>query len=88
MALVGGGTALGAAATYRRRKRRLRADLPGLEIWRAAALSPPGAEGSVLDGRFEVGRLLARGGFGTVFAGRDLENVEALLRGENFPPGA
>ncbi len=29
-------------------------------------------EGAVLDGRFAVGQTMARGGFATVFAGRDL----------------
>jgi serine/threonine-protein kinase len=43
--------------------------------WRLAALSPElqHLDGTLLDSRFEVGRILARGGFATVTEGRDLK---------------
>jgi tRNA A-37 threonylcarbamoyl transferase component Bud32 len=78
-ALLGFSLASGFAVTgsYEwRKKRRQRAQtpLPELADWRMAVLSPDAAssEGAVLDGRFAVGRIMARGGFATVFAGRDL----------------
>ncbi|HLJ26713.1 MAG TPA: serine/threonine-protein kinase [Candidatus Angelobacter sp.] len=61
----------------RRRKRRDRAKkaLPLLTEWRLAALSSEEGEldGVVLDDRFQIGTLLARGGFATVMRGRDLK---------------
>jgi predicted Ser/Thr protein kinase len=47
--------------------------LPDLGEWRLSALNPDGHEltGAVLDNRFEVGNLLARGGFASVMAGFD-----------------
>jgi len=66
-----------AAASYRwRKKRRQRVGkaFPELAEWRLAALSPEirQLEGIVLDSRFKVGRVLARGGFATVAEGVDL----------------
>lgn len=64
-------------ASYRwRKKRRERASkaFPELAEWRLAALSSEAwqLEGTVLDSRFKVGRMLARGGFATVAEGVDL----------------
>jgi len=75
------GTLAAAGGLKRRNKRRRRAqtELPGLEDWRLSVLTPDtgGLEGSVLDGRFEVRRIVARGGFATVFEGRDLRDGRA-----------
>jgi tRNA A-37 threonylcarbamoyl transferase component Bud32 len=51
------------------------AKLPELGEWRVDALSPyfENLEGVLLDDRFEVLGVLARGGFATVFHGRDLQ---------------
>lgn len=48
---------------------------PELREWRLAALSPElqHLAGSTLDGRFVVGAVLARGGFATVTAGKDVQ---------------
>jgi hypothetical protein len=74
LVLAGG---LGTTGAYRWRKRRrdlAARTLPALAEWRVAALSPElfQLDGTVLDSRFEVGRMLARGGFATVAEGRDL----------------
>jgi len=73
------GIALGTGtAQWRRRQRRLQQKLskafPDLAEWRLAALSPEvqQLDGAPLDGRFDVGRVLARGGFAAVAEGRDL----------------
>jgi len=78
--LLGFTVAAGAAATEGRRwrkKRKARAKkaFPELAEWRLAALSPElqQLDGTLLDSRFEVGRVLARGGFATVVEGRDLK---------------
>ena len=70
--LAGGGTGV---AWYRKREERRRKVLPDLTEWRLSVLSPEiqSLEGEVLDARFEVGRVLARGGFATVAEGRDLK---------------
>jgi tRNA A-37 threonylcarbamoyl transferase component Bud32 len=69
---------LGAAGAYRRHKTRAeRASkkLPALEEWRLSALSPETSllAGTVLDSRFEVGHVLARGGFAAIAKGKDLQ---------------
>ena len=69
---------LGAARGYRwraKRKQRAAKNLPALEEWRLAALSPEVSHlaGTVLDSRFEVGPVLARGGFATIAKGNDLQ---------------
>jgi tRNA A-37 threonylcarbamoyl transferase component Bud32 len=73
-----------------RKKRRERADktFPELAEWRLAALSPEAKrlEGSVLDQRFEVGRVLARGGFATVAEGVDLCNGRKICAIKIFRP--
>jgi len=60
-----------------RKRRRARASktFPELGEWRLTALSSELLEldGKLLDSRFEVGRVLARGGFATVVEGRDLK---------------
>jgi hypothetical protein len=71
------GSALAALDRRRRQRRKERAAklLPELAEWRLAALSPELAQlaGNLLGDRFEVGRVLARGGFATVAEGRDLQ---------------
>ncbi len=66
--------AAGALASHKKRLRRAATGLPGLADWRLTVLTPEmgGLEGAILDGRFAVSRILARGGFATVFEGRDL----------------
>jgi ligand-binding sensor domain-containing protein/tRNA A-37 threonylcarbamoyl transferase component Bud32 len=58
---------------YRRRKIERAMLLPNLAAFRMSALLPEVYEltGTVLDGNFEVGELLARGGFAAVFSGYD-----------------
>jgi tRNA A-37 threonylcarbamoyl transferase component Bud32 len=58
---------------YRERKAEEVELLPNLAAWRLGALVPEVHElaGSVLDSRFEVGEILARGGFANVLAGYD-----------------
>ncbi len=70
------------ATSYKwRKKRAARAKkaFPDLAEWRFAALSPEAhqLDGTVLDSRYEVGHLLARGGFAAVFKGRDLQQGNA-----------
>lgn len=64
----------------KRRRRRAKTTLPSLAEWRLAVLSPEvqRLEGALLDGRFEVRRILARGGFATVYEGRDLEHESQI----------
>ncbi len=64
----------GAVAWRRKLRRRASIAFPDLNTWRVAALSPEIQTllGATLDSRFEVGALLARGGFATVLKGRDL----------------
>jgi tRNA A-37 threonylcarbamoyl transferase component Bud32/ligand-binding sensor domain-containing protein len=74
---------LGAALTHRWRKRRnanKARKLPALAEWRVAALSPEiwHLAGTVLGSRFEVGDVLARGGFATVAQGKDLQQHSRL----------
>jgi tRNA A-37 threonylcarbamoyl transferase component Bud32/ligand-binding sensor domain-containing protein len=76
--------ALGAAAFWIRRKRAADAELlPDLATWRLGALLPDIYElaGAVLDSRFEIGELLARGGFANVFTGYDrLQNSRCAIK--------
>ena len=67
-----------AGLTYRWRKRRLHREktlLPAIGDWRLAALSPEiwNLSGTVIDERFEIGPVLARGGFATIAVGKDLQ---------------
>jgi tRNA A-37 threonylcarbamoyl transferase component Bud32 len=73
--VVAAGGLVEAARRWRKKRRASDAMMfPELAEWRLAALSPELHElnGTLLDGRFEVGRILARGGFATVAEGRDL----------------
>jgi tRNA A-37 threonylcarbamoyl transferase component Bud32 len=77
--------ALGIAAFWIRRKRRANDIelLPDLSTWRLGALLPDIHElaGEVLDSRFEIGELLARGGFANVFTGHDrLQNNRCAIK--------
>ncbi len=69
---------LGAAGTYSWHKKRVERAakiLPELGEWRLAALCPETWQltGTVLDSRFEVGHVMARGGFAAIAKGRDLQ---------------
>jgi hypothetical protein len=57
----------------RKRQRDQQTLLPDLGEWRLGALLPEKYElsGTIVDGRYEVGELLARGGFANVMAGYD-----------------
>ncbi len=71
-------TLSGGALSYRwRKKQRERASkaFPNLKEWRLAAFSPEvqGLLGQVLDGRYRLQRVIARGGFATVLNGEDLQ---------------
>jgi serine/threonine-protein kinase len=73
--------ALVPAALYRWRRRRQAEEaeiLPDLAAWRLGALLPDvhDVTGTVLDSRFEVGVLLARGGFANVFTGFDRQRAQ------------
>lgn len=59
----------------KQRKARLKKAFPELAEWRLAALSPElqQLDSMLLDSRFQVGRVLARGGFAVVAEGRDLQ---------------
>lgn len=74
--ITGGGVlAFGTRRWRRKRKARLRKAFPELAEWRLAALSPElqQLDGELLDSRFQVGRVLARGGFAVVADGHDLQ---------------
>jgi serine/threonine-protein kinase len=72
-AVTGGAAGVGGYRWRRKLRSREEIILPTLTQWRLAVLSPdlPTLKGTLLDGRFEVGDVLARGGFATVFKGRD-----------------
>ena len=75
LGFTGIGVAVGTVSTarYKRRVAREKKSLPDLAEWRLATLVPEGYElvGTCLDERFDIERILARGGFATVFGGRD-----------------
>ncbi len=58
----------------RQRRRAQQSLMPDLGSWRLGALMPETHDllGATLDGRYEVGALIARGGFASVMSGRDL----------------
>jgi ligand-binding sensor domain-containing protein/predicted Ser/Thr protein kinase len=64
------------ASVYFLRRRQSEEDslMPDLGSWRLGALMPESHDliGSTLDGRYQVGDLLARGGFASVMSGYDL----------------
>jgi tRNA A-37 threonylcarbamoyl transferase component Bud32 len=69
-----GGTA-GGVRWRRIARARVETSLPDLADWRLAALSPESQlVGVTLDRRFKLLALVARGGFATVFKGRDLRH--------------
>ncbi|HKT46304.1 MAG TPA: serine/threonine-protein kinase [Candidatus Acidoferrales bacterium] len=72
-ALLGAITGVGIWKWDVRRKAFARNPLPDLAPWRLAALMPEVQKltGALLDGRYEVGKLLARGGFANVLEGYD-----------------
>jgi tRNA A-37 threonylcarbamoyl transferase component Bud32/ligand-binding sensor domain-containing protein len=65
------------------------APLPAIGPWREAALSDlnHALSGVTLDSRYEVGVVLEKGGFATVFAGRDLLDGNRLCAIKVFDPG-
>jgi tRNA A-37 threonylcarbamoyl transferase component Bud32 len=71
--MVAASLAAGGYLLHRRRVAEEAALLPDLSAWRMGALLPEvhELEGTLLDSRFEVGGLLARGGFANVFDGHD-----------------
>jgi tRNA A-37 threonylcarbamoyl transferase component Bud32 len=76
MAIAGVATGTAGNAWYKRYRERSQKLLPDLAEWRLAALAPEiqSLQDGLLDSRFEVGALLARGGFAAVVEGRDLEH--------------
>jgi tRNA A-37 threonylcarbamoyl transferase component Bud32 len=80
--------ATGGYLLHRRHLAEEAALLPDLAAWRMGALLPEvhELEGTLLDARFEVGGLLARGGFANVFDGHDREQKQRcaikVFRGE------
>jgi tRNA A-37 threonylcarbamoyl transferase component Bud32 len=79
-ALIGftamGSAAAGVAARWQRKQaQRAKKVFPEIAEWRLAVLSPEiqSLKGGVLDSRFEVGKILGRGGFATVAEGKDLK---------------
>jgi serine/threonine protein kinase len=73
---VAAGAAAAEGRRWRRKRRaKARKAFPGLAEWRLAALWPELQQlnGTLLDFRFEIGHVLARGGFATVVEGRDIQ---------------
>jgi tRNA A-37 threonylcarbamoyl transferase component Bud32/ligand-binding sensor domain-containing protein len=73
--VLGTGMVEGGRRWRNKRRERARKAFPELAELRLSALSPElqYLHGELLDGRFEVGHILARGGFATVTTGRDLK---------------
>ncbi len=70
---IGFAGAAGGLAWRKKSKRRASSQLPQIDAWRAAILIPESRFiGVTLDRRFHVLQVIARGGFATVFRGRDL----------------
>jgi tRNA A-37 threonylcarbamoyl transferase component Bud32/ligand-binding sensor domain-containing protein len=86
--LAAASLAAGGYLLHRRRLAENAALLPDLAAWRMGALLPEvhELEGTLLDSRFDVGGLLARGGFANVFDGHDREQKQRcaikVFRGE------
>ena len=76
--MVAASLAAGGYLLHRRRVAEDAALLPDLAAWRMGALLPEvhELEGTLLDSRFEVWGLLARGGFANVFDGHDREQEQ------------
>jgi ligand-binding sensor domain-containing protein len=88
LTLAGSAAASLAFGWRKRRARRARASLPDLAALRLEALAPEvhNVLGTVLDGRYEVGEILARGGFATVLSGRDVQQGGARCAVKIFRP--
>src|SRR5579883_3641719 len=71
----------GAFLLRRRFKTEAARVLPDLSSWRMEAFLPEVSEvtGTLLDGRFEIGELLARGGFANVMCGYDRERQQSCV---------
>ncbi len=86
--MAAAGLVTGGYLLHRRRLAEDAALLPDLAAWRMGALLPEvhELEGTLLDSRFEVGGLLARGGFANVLDGYDREQKQRcaikVFRGE------
>jgi Protein kinase domain len=80
------GAAGGVYLLRRKRREETRQLLPDLAPWRIEALHPDAQPGSRFEDRFEVGKLLARGGFANVMDGFDIEKRQRcaikVFRGE------
>lgn len=73
--LGAGGSGAGAGLSQWRKRRRFRREavLPDISAWRLGALSLETEDliGTTVDGRYEIGHILAVGGFATVARARD-----------------
>jgi tRNA A-37 threonylcarbamoyl transferase component Bud32 len=74
LAVVSAAGAVAGVSRQRKNKLRRLKILPDLSFLRMRILSPEvrALDGELLDGRFEIGRVLARGGFATVVESRDM----------------
>ena len=79
-ALFAGAAAAGGREWRRLQKHRADTILPELAAWRLAVVSPDlnSLEGALFDNRFEVLRIVARGGFATVWEGHDRQQSNRL----------
>jgi tRNA A-37 threonylcarbamoyl transferase component Bud32/ligand-binding sensor domain-containing protein len=73
--VLGGTFVAGGQRWWKKRQERAKKFLPELAEWRLTTLSPElqQLDGAVLESRFKVGHVLARGGFATIVEGRDLQ---------------
>jgi ligand-binding sensor domain-containing protein len=84
------GLAFQAARRIREHRRRRMAPLPEIGPWRDAALSDEHHHltGLTLDSRYQVGDVLARGGFATILMAQDLSEGNRPCAIKVFHPGA
>jgi tRNA A-37 threonylcarbamoyl transferase component Bud32 len=77
---IGGASAVGGHQWRRLHKHRANTRLPELAAWRLAVVSPDlnSLEGALLNNRFQVLRIVARGGFATVWEGHDRQQNNRL----------
>ena len=87
-ALAGAGVGAIGLRWRERRAARDRARLPDLKALRVEVFAPEVHDvlGTVLDGRYEVGEILASGGFATVLGGRDLQQGSERCAVKVFRP--